>query len=74
MFVDDATSRLMELRFVASESTFAYFAALKAYLGRHPEYDGPHAGRRQFLSTGFFTEALPLIEKFWGDKVPFVQA
>jgi transposase-like protein len=26
VFVDDATSRLMELRFVASESTFAYFA------------------------------------------------
>jgi transposase len=35
VFVDDATSRLMELRFVASESTFAYFAAVKAYLGRH---------------------------------------
>lgn len=35
VFVDDATSRLMELRFVASESTFAYFEALKAYLGRH---------------------------------------
>lgn len=27
--------------------------ALKAYLERHPEYDGPHAGRRAFLSTGF---------------------
>src|SRR6266481_1003231 len=25
VFIDDATSRLMELRFVASESTFAYF-------------------------------------------------
>ena len=48
--------------------------ALKAYLERHPEYDGSHAGRRKFLSTGFSTEALPLIEKFWGDKVPFVQA
>ena len=35
VFVDDATSRLMELRFAASESTFAYFAALKAYLERH---------------------------------------
>jgi len=32
VFVDDATSRLMELRFVASESTFAYFEALKVYL------------------------------------------
>jgi transposase len=35
VFVYDATSGLMELRFVASESTFAYFAALKTYLGRH---------------------------------------
>jgi hypothetical protein len=35
VFVDDATSRLMELRFVASESTFSYCEALKAYLGRH---------------------------------------
>src|SRR5712675_2652691 len=35
VFVDDATSRLMELRFVRSESTFAYFEALKSYLHRH---------------------------------------
>src|SRR3981189_3596240 len=35
VFVDDATSRLMELRFVPSESTFAYFEALRAYLRRH---------------------------------------
>ena len=48
--------------------------ALKAYLDRHPEYDGPHSGRRKFLSTGFSAEALPPIEKFWGEKVPFVQA
>jgi glutamate racemase len=48
--------------------------ALKAYLDRHPEYDGSHAGRRKFLSTGFSAEALPLIEKFWGGKVPFLQA
>jgi len=48
--------------------------ALKAYLDRHPEYDGSHTSRRVFLSTGFSAEALPLIEKFWGDKVPFVKA
>ncbi len=35
VFVDDATSRLMELRFVDSESTFDYFAATRAYLERH---------------------------------------
>src|SRR3981189_1385364 len=31
VFIDDATSRLMELRFVPSESTFAYFEALKSW-------------------------------------------
>ena len=35
VYVDDATSRLMALRFVASESTFDYFAATKTYLERH---------------------------------------
>jgi glutamate racemase len=48
--------------------------ALKHYLDRHPEYDGPRAGRRTFLSTGFPAEALALIERFWGGKVPFTQA
>lgn len=48
--------------------------ALRVYLERHPEYDGSQGGRRKFLSTGFSAEALPLIEKFWGDRVPFVQA
>lgn len=35
VFVDDATSTLMELRFVPSESTFSYFAALERYLEVH---------------------------------------
>jgi len=48
--------------------------ALKSYLGRHPEYDGSGAGRRTFLSTGFSAEALPLIEKFWGNEIPFGEA
>jgi hypothetical protein len=34
-FVDDATSRLMVLRFVASESAFDYFRATCDYLQRH---------------------------------------
>lgn len=34
-FIDDATSKLMELRFVAAESTFAYFDAFESYLVRH---------------------------------------
>jgi transposase len=32
VFVDDATSRLMHLQLVAAETTFSYFAAVRAYL------------------------------------------
>src|SRR5476649_681010 len=35
VYVDDATSRLMMLSFVHSESTFSYFNATRAYLERH---------------------------------------
>ena len=34
VYVDDATGRLMELRFDLAESTFAYFAATRTYLER----------------------------------------
>jgi glutamate racemase len=48
--------------------------ALEAYLSRHPEYDSASTGRRVFLSTGFSAEALPLIERFWGEQLVFLQA
>ncbi|WP_317054568.1 ISNCY family transposase [Roseovarius rhodophyticola] len=35
VFIDDATSTLMHLEFVTSESTFSYFGALEAYLHEH---------------------------------------
>ena len=35
VFIDDATSTLMELRFATSESTFSYFEALERYLVQH---------------------------------------
>ncbi|WP_040439957.1 ISNCY family transposase [Roseibium aggregatum] len=35
VFIDDATSTLMELRFVRSESAFSYFEALDSYLTHH---------------------------------------
>jgi len=35
VYVDDATSQLMELRFVPSESAFSYFEATKSYIKRH---------------------------------------
>jgi glutamate racemase len=47
--------------------------ALKAYLDRHPEYNGSRSGQRTFLSTGYSAEALPLIERFWGDKLPSIE-
>jgi hypothetical protein len=35
LFVDDATGRLMELRFAESESTFDYFASMQRYVETH---------------------------------------
>ena len=35
VFIDDATSRLVALRFVPSESAFAYFETLKGYLASY---------------------------------------
>ena len=35
VFVDDATSRLMAVQFTNTESTFAYFEALREYLSRY---------------------------------------
>ena len=35
VFIDDATGKLMQLRFVPSESTASYFEALRGYLDAH---------------------------------------
>ncbi|WOS64452.1 ISNCY family transposase [Sinorhizobium fredii] len=35
VFIDDATGKLMQLRFVRSESAFSYFEALELYLQAH---------------------------------------
>ncbi len=35
VFIDDATGKLMQLRFVRSESAFSYFEALELYLHSH---------------------------------------
>jgi Winged helix-turn helix len=51
-FVDDATSRLMHLRFVASESAFDYFHATRTYLETHGKpiafYSDKHSIFRDF--------------------------
>ncbi len=56
VFVDDATSELMELRFCESESSFSYFAALCSYLEQHGKpgvlySDHPARGPAYFEST-----------------------
>ena len=47
VFIDDATSRLMHLRFVLTESTFDYLRATRAYLERYGKpvafYSDKHA-------------------------------
>jgi Winged helix-turn helix len=47
VFIDDATSRLMHLKFVATESTFAYFTVTREYLERYGKpvafYSDKHA-------------------------------
>jgi len=35
VFIDDATSRLMQLHFVPTESSFAYFEATRGYIEQH---------------------------------------
>jgi hypothetical protein len=54
VFVDDATSRLMHLRFVETESTFDYFVAARTHLQRYGKpiafYSDMHrAGEEAFL-------------------------
>jgi len=47
VYIDDATSRLMHLKFVESESTFDYFRATREYIDRHGKpiafYSDKHA-------------------------------
>jgi hypothetical protein len=51
VYVDDTTSRLMELRFAESESTFDYFAATRSYVER---YGKPVAFYSDLLSVFHF--------------------
>ena len=44
VFVDDATSALMELLFCESESAFSYFAAMRSHLEQHGKLKSPPAG------------------------------
>ena len=59
VFIDDATSTLMELRFVASESTFSYFEALESYLLKHGRpvafYSDKHSVFRVARPSGYMS-------------------
>jgi hypothetical protein len=56
VYVDDATGKLMELRFVVSESAFDYFTATRSYLLRHGKpvafYSDKHSIFRVHSDTG----------------------
>ncbi|MFT5694242.1 MAG: hypothetical protein ACI9QQ_000215, partial [Myxococcota bacterium] len=53
VFVDDATSRLMEIRFVDSESTFDYFESMQSYLEHHGKPVALYSDRASvFRATG----------------------
>ena len=60
--IDDATSRLMHLRFVATESTFAYFAATQGYLEAHGKpvafYSDKHSVFRVNKTGGVATDGM----------------
>jgi hypothetical protein len=62
VFIDDATSRLMHLQFVQTESTFAYFKATRAYLESYGKpvafYSDKHAVFRVNRSGGANTDGL----------------
>ena len=56
VYIDDATGRLMELRFVEVESAFDYFASTVTYLRRHGKpvafYSDKHSIFRRYDSLG----------------------
>ena len=55
VYVDDATSHLMQLRFVKSESTFTYFEAIRGYLEKQD-----HIIRWRKDSTDWLREVIML--------------
>lgn len=62
VYVDDATSRLMHLLFVKSESTFTYFEATRGYIEKYGKLCLIPAYYR-FSWRGFCTSAINLSTK-----------
>ena len=51
VFIDDATSELMALRFALAETTQAYMETLRAYLAQHGQPVAFYSDKRQATST-----------------------
>jgi molybdenum-dependent DNA-binding transcriptional regulator ModE len=62
VYIDDATSRLMHLSFVETESTFSYFAATRSYLESHGKpvafYSDKHSVFRVNKAGGVATDGM----------------
>ncbi|SDG42292.1 Helix-turn-helix domain-containing protein [Paraburkholderia phenazinium] len=52
VYVDDATSRLMALHFTASESTFSYFEATRAYIECHGKPGAFYSDKASVFRSG----------------------
>jgi hypothetical protein len=66
--MDDATSTLMQLRFVISESTFSYFEALDLYLAAHGRARSLVADRQQAHAMALrpvMVEAVNVFDREW---------
>jgi glutamate racemase len=48
--------------------------AIERYLARHPEYEPGRSGARAFLTTGKPGLQNGLVERFWGQALPFAAA
>ena len=49
MFIDDATSELMALRFALAETTQAYMETLRAYLAQHGRSVAPYSDKHSIF-------------------------
>jgi len=54
-YVDDATGRLMELRFAKTESAFGYFDATASYLRRHGKPVAFYSDKHSIFRVGSTT-------------------
>jgi hypothetical protein len=52
VYVDDATSRLIHLHFTASESTFSYFEATRAYIECHGKPGAYYSDKASVFRSG----------------------